>query len=78
MKWVHWKSATRYNTNKENLAKKINLVEKQLEEKNEMIESILKKFDYFDILEGEITAKTISAKNFKCKKCDFNTHSEQG
>ena len=35
----------------------MNLVEKQLEEKNEIIESILKKFDYFDILEGEITAK---------------------
>ena len=26
----------------------------------------------------EGTAKTISAKNFKCNKCDFNTHSEQG
>ena len=92
----------------ENLAQKLNLVEKQLEEKNDIIESILKKFD-FDILEGKITAKDnlikeldqkinqmeekmsvletklkeatstpISAKNFKCNKCDFNTHSEQG
>ena len=92
----------------ENLAQKLNLVEKQLEEKNDIIESILKKFD-FDILEGKITAKDnlikeldqkiiqmeekisvletklkeatstpISAKNFKCNKCDFSTHSEQG
>ena len=97
-------------TEQETIAKKLDLVEKQLEEKNGIIENILKKCDYFKSLEGEIsarddmikeldhkinqmeekisvletklkegTATTISAKNFKCNKCDFKTHfSEQG
>ena len=39
------------------LAQKLNLVEKQLEEKNKIIETIQEKFEYFDLLKEEITAK---------------------
>ena len=46
----------RYPSCTPNRATKINLFEKQIEENNEIIESILKKFDLFDILEVDIAA----------------------